>query len=250
MLAPTLSIIIITLNEQNQLPRLLGDLANQSTQDFEIIHVDSNSSDNTLAVSWAWAHRFARYQVIPMTRRGVSLGRNTGANKARGERLLFLDADTRLSSDFLACALSDLKIRRLDLGIVPMSAKGLSWRHKTGYAAFNVGIRITAWFFPTAIGACLFSTPELHRKIDGFDEALTLCEDCNYALKATQMDQTRLGVLTSRFAFNPRRLDRDGLLHMGLLYLRANLRRFFYGELYTNEIPYRFGYANKTTLIK
>ncbi|MCV6591597.1 MAG: glycosyltransferase [Silicimonas sp.] len=239
---PKLSIIIITLNEEQRLPRLLGDLARQGRQDFEILHVDSQSDDGTVAVSKTMAPRFASYRIIEMDGRGVSRGRNTGAAAACAERLLFLDADTRLAPDFLENAMAELDTGGCDLGIVQMSAEGLPPQYRLGYGAFNLGIRLTARVFPTAIGACLFSTRRLHDRIGGFDTRLSLCEDCNYALKAFRCNAARLAVLKTRFAFDPRRLQQDGFAATGLTYLRANLRRFVRGELYHQEIPYSFGH--------
>ncbi|WP_107498160.1 glycosyltransferase [Thalassobius sp. I31.1] len=242
MNAPSLSIVIITLNEEVRLPRLLGDLAAQTWTDFEIIHVDSQSEDRTVSVSRGYAAGFAAYRIIEMNGRGVSRGRNTGALAARGQRILFLDADTRLSPDFLKNAISELDQTGASLGIVGMSAEGLSWHYRLGFAGFNAGIRLTSRFFPTAVGACMLSTPDIHRKIGGYDESLSLCEDCNYALKAYRQDRHSVTVLKQKFRFDPRRLEQDGFASTGLTYLRANIRRFFVGELHNQEIPYEFGH--------
>ena len=239
---PLISIVIITLDEEARLPLLLGDLAKQSSQDFEIIHVDSNSDDNTVEVSRALSHQFSEYTIIEMPKRGVSLGRNVGAKTATGTRLLFLDADTRLAPGFLDAAITELNLRNLDVGVVCMSAEGLPLHYQLGYGFFNLGMKLTSRLFPTAIGACLFSTPEAHRKIDGFDKQLSLCEDCNYVLKAHQKPGISHGVIKPKFGFDPRRLDQDGAVKTGLTYLRANLLRFFHGELYKNEITYEFGH--------
>lgn len=242
MTAPKLSIVIITLNEESRLLRLLDDLAAQTWADFEIIHVDSQSEDGTVAVSRGNSVRFPAYRIIEMEGRGVSRGRNTGALAARGQRILFLDADTRLPHDILQNAMDELDQSGISVGILGMSAEGLPWHYKLGFAGFNIGIRLTSWFFPTAIGACLFSTSHMHRKIGGFDESLNLCEDCNYALKAYQLDRRSIGVLNQKFLFDPRRLEQDGFASTGLTYLRANMRRFFVGELRNQEIPYEFGH--------
>lgn len=47
---PHASIIIITLNEEKRLPRLLKELAQQTYQHFQLIVSDSNSSDKTQLV--------------------------------------------------------------------------------------------------------------------------------------------------------------------------------------------------------
>ena len=242
MSEPKLSIVVITLNEQTNLPRLLGDLKRQTFSDFEVIHVDSQSEDTTVDVSKRWASTFDRYRIIEMDGRGVSRGRNTGAAAARGERILFLDADTRLSPDFLQKALAELDAKSTDLGIVLMQGNDLAWRYRAGFAVFNTGIRLTSAVFPTAIGACLFSTPKTHREIGGFDESLSLCEDCDYALRAFRLNRRSVRVLREKFRFDPRRLEQDGLLATGFTYLHANARRLVLGELHNQEIRYQFGH--------
>ena len=242
MSACQLSIIIITLNEERRLPRLLDDLAAQSWQGFEVIHVDSDSDDATIAVSQQHAAQFPEYQVIRMPPRGVSLGRNTGAAVATGQRLLFLDADTRLPPDFLRSAMRDLDTTAADVGIALMSAEGLPLLYRLGFGAFNLGIRLTKPIFPTAIGACLFSTPDVHRSICGFDETIELCEDCDYVLRASHTPDANLLILKPKFCFDPRRLEQDGFFATGLIYLKANLLRALRGELRNQEITYRFGH--------
>lgn len=242
MSTSALSIIIITLNEEGKLPRLLSDLAGQTWKDFEIIHVDSNSDDATVQCSHDAAPQFENYQIVEMDRRGVSLGRNTGANHAQAERLLFLDADTRVAPDFLQTAMWELDLSQSDVGVVCMSAQGLPLHQRLGFALMNVGIHVSSQFFPTAVGACLFSTRTTHKRIGGFDESLSLCEDCNYALKAYRLNRCALSVLETKFRFDPRRLNQDGFLRTGMTYLRANVRRFFKGELHNQEVAYSFGH--------
>lgn len=237
-----LSIVIITLNEETRLPRLLDDLKCQSWQGFEIIHVDSQSTDRTVEVSKRLGAEFDLYHVVEMQERGVSLGRNTGASYAASEKLLFLDAGTRLGPTFLERAMAELKRRDLEVGIVCMDGQGGPLRHRFGFAVMNIGIRLTSAFFPTAVGACLFSEREIHDEIGGFDERLELCEGCNYVLKASQAPMSSLGVLSAKFSFDPGRLRRDGFLRTGLTYLRANIHRYFHGELFDTQISYKFGH--------
>ena len=242
MITCGLSIIIITLNEEARLPRLLDDLLAQSFQDFEVIHVDSQSEDRTVAISNARKHLFARYQIIEMNDRGVSLGRNTGASAASGRRLLFLDADTRLKNDFLAESVAEVDRAGAGVGIPQMSADGLRWHYRVGFGAFNLGIKASSFVYPTAVGACLFSPPDIHVAIGGFDPEISLCEDCNYVLKAFRLNKQPNRVLQSKFSFDPRRLEQDGFVATGLIYLKANLHRALVGEIRDREIDYPFGH--------
>ena len=232
------SIVIITLNEEKRIGRLLDDLSKQSHQQFEVIVVDSNSDDNTCEVARGFEQALPSLTVHKMGERGTSLGRNTGAQIAKHERLLFLDADVRLSPTFLTNALYELDNRKLEVAGAYMAAKDLSIGYKLGYGLFNAGLFTTSFFFPTAVGACMFSTKRAHNEIDGFDQTIVLCEDCDYAKRAAKTWRYRM--LPVSFWFDPRRLEQDGFVKMGLTYLKANVRRFFLGEMRNNEMEYQF----------
>ncbi|KII79476.1 glycosyltransferase family 2 protein [Vibrio renipiscarius] len=233
-----ISIVVITLNEEKRISRLLEDLSQQTHQQFEVIVVDSNSDDNTVEVAQAYQNALPDLTVHKMDRRGVSLGRNTGANLAKHERLLFLDADVRLTPAFLTLAIEQLERKQLEVAGVYMGAKDLPLVHKLGYGLFNLGLFITQFTFPTAVGACIFSSKNVHQRIGGFDEQITLCEDCDYVKRAGKTWRFRFLNLT--FGFDPRRLDQDGTFKMGATYLKANVRRFFFGEMRNNEMEYKF----------
>ncbi|RJX68392.1 glycosyltransferase [Vibrio sinensis] len=234
------SIIVITLNEEKRIGRLMEDLSKQTHKEFEVILVDSNSDDATCEVAQAFEESLPHLVVHKMDTRGVSLGRNTGAALAKHERLLFLDADVRLERNFLAKALSELEDRQLEVAGVYMGAAGLPLVHKLGYGLFNLGLFVTQFVFPTAVGACIFSTRRVHQQLGGFDQEIVLCEDCDYVKRASKTWRFRFLKLT--FGFDPRRLDQDGVFKMGTTYLKANVRRFFFGEMRNNEMEYKFGH--------
>lgn len=238
-----LSIVIITLNEEKRIGRLLEGLSKQTHQNFEVIVVDSNSDDATCEVAQAYQASIPELTIHKMEKRGVSLGRNTGASLAKNERLLFLDADVCLKPDFIFNALTQLDDKKLEVAGVYMGSKGLPMAHRVGYGLFNLGLFLTQYTFPTAVGACIFSTKRAHKELQGFDEAITLCEDCDYVKRASQTWRFRFLPMT--FEFDPRRLDQDGLFKMGATYLKANVRRFFFGEMRSNEMEYKFGHYSE-----
>ncbi|MGD8170308.1 glycosyltransferase family 2 protein [Vibrio sp. TRT 21S02] len=235
-----LSIVVITLNEEKRIGRLLDDLSKQMYRDFEVILVDSNSDDATCDIAKAYAASLPKLVIHKMEERGVSLGRNTGATLAEHQRLLFLDADVRLAPDFLSRSITLLEEKKLEVAGVYMSAKSLPLNHKLGYGLFNLGFFATQFVFPTAVGACLFSTRRVHDEIGGFDEQIVLCEDCDYVKRASKTWRFRF--LPVSFEFDPRRLEQEGSLKMGATYLKANLRRMFFGEMRNSEMEYQFGH--------
>ncbi|NOH29997.1 glycosyltransferase family 2 protein [Vibrio mediterranei] len=235
-----LSIVIITLNEEKRIARLLSDLSCQTYQNFEVIVVDSSSDDRTCEVAEKYRPALPELTVHTMETRGVSLGRNTGAKLAKHERLLFLDADVRLDKDFIEKAMTKLDEEKLEVAGIYMGSRKLAPAYKAGYGLFNAGLFTTQFFFPTAVGACIFSTKRAHDEIGGFDESIVLCEDCNYVKKAAKTWRFRF--LPLSFQFDPRRLEQDGFFKMGFTYFKANVRRFFFGEMRNNEMEYKFGH--------
>lgn len=235
-----LSIIVITLNEAERIGDLLEDLAQQTFKGFEVVLVDSNSDDNTCQVAQSYAESLPSLRIEQMPRRGVCLGRNTGAELAQYEHLLFLDADVRLPPDFLSQAMQHIDNKQLKVAGAYLSPKGLPKRYIMGYKLFNIGIWLTQYTFPTAIGACLFSTKSIHNAINGFDISVTLCEDCDYVNRASK--HTKFRMLPIGFTFHPRRLKQDGILKTGSKYLYANTHRLLIGEIRNQKIRYDFGH--------
>src|SRR3990172_1161417 len=90
------SVIIPTLNEQKFLPNLLTSLSEQSYRDFEVIIVDGGSEDKTVVRARSYKKKLPSLTIIEHARRGVSAQRNEGAASARGEWLVFIDADSIL----------------------------------------------------------------------------------------------------------------------------------------------------------
>ena len=92
---PTLSIIIPTLNEALNLPLLLSDL-NAWPYDFELIIVDGGSEDLTIPIA-----QIQGVKVIKSLKKNRGYQLKTGASNARGDWLLFLHADSRLTSGWV-----------------------------------------------------------------------------------------------------------------------------------------------------
>jgi len=65
MTKPFFSIIIPALNEEKYLPHLLDDLTKQTFRDFEVILVDGNSSDATVAKANLLPNLFLTSQFSP-----------------------------------------------------------------------------------------------------------------------------------------------------------------------------------------
>ena len=94
---PTFTVVIPALNEEARLPQCLASVASQ-VPDFsvEVLVVDNGSTDRTAEVA-----RAAGVRVVSCARRGAVLARQMGLERARGEILVHLDADSLLPSSTL-----------------------------------------------------------------------------------------------------------------------------------------------------
>ena len=98
-----ISIIIPTLNEANNLPLLLSDLLTIQ-KEGETIIVDCGSEDKTIDIANIYG---AKVYKVKERNRGLQL--NIGAKNAKGEWLIFLHGDTRLTYDWFTKIKSLLK---------------------------------------------------------------------------------------------------------------------------------------------
>ena len=93
-----ISVIIPTFNEEKYISECLNSIINQTFNNYEIIIVDSYSQDNTVKIARKYADK-----IIECDRKGPGFARNKGAKIAKGDILVFLDADTIANPDFLEC---------------------------------------------------------------------------------------------------------------------------------------------------
>jgi len=98
-----ISIIIPTINEANNLPLLLSDLSSIN-KEGEIVIVDCGSEDKTIDVAKIYG---AKVYKSKERNRGLQL--DIGAKNSKGDWLIFLHADTRLTHDWFKKINSFLK---------------------------------------------------------------------------------------------------------------------------------------------
>ena len=90
------SFIIPVLNEEKYIAKCIYSIKKQFGEDFEIIVVDNGSKDKTVEI----VNKMG-VSLVYERKKGISNARNTGAKKAKGELLCFMDADGILSNNWL-----------------------------------------------------------------------------------------------------------------------------------------------------
>ncbi|GEM_PF-1071037 len=115
------SVIIPTLNEEKNIGRLLDSVNASKYPDKEIVIVDGGSSDSTVEIA-----RSRGARVVKETgNKCPANAKNLGAKAAKGEVLLYLDADTHsISPNFIKDGMKEFSKREV-IGVAPNNKRHL-----------------------------------------------------------------------------------------------------------------------------
>ena len=107
-LKPFFSVIIPTYNHANYLKKALDSVLAQSFNNYEIIVIDDNSTDNTSEVVNNYKNKII-YKKIS-NNRIIGRSRNLGISISKGEWLAFLDSDDEWLKDKLQIVFNFINI--------------------------------------------------------------------------------------------------------------------------------------------
>src|SRR5689334_10974235 len=96
-----ISVIIPIYNEEKSIKDCLESLDKQSFRDFEVILIDDGSTDKTSVILLNLKITNFKFQILKQNHLGPGVARNLGAKNAKGEILVFVDADMIFDKDFL-----------------------------------------------------------------------------------------------------------------------------------------------------
>jgi glycosyltransferase involved in cell wall biosynthesis len=228
-----LSIIIPTLNEERHVGALLSDVASQTRKPDEVLVVDAGSTDATVSV----VLRFPFVKVLAGTP-PVACGRNLGGRSAKGNVLIFLDADVRLSGGFFEGFLEEFEGRHLDVAC-PLYVPYSSTPAVEGFhALFNLVMKTVQGVSPSGAGHCIAVRGDLFRGSSGFDPNLKF-DDIELIRRLSKGG--RFGIVEVRVFVSDRRYREQGVFRM---ILRYSLMALFFalGKFsWANRIDYEFG---------
>jgi GT2 family glycosyltransferase len=168
---PTLvSIVVPARNVATVIGNQLAALSAQNyTGDWEVIVSDNGSTDGTTKAAACWAGRLPELRTVwAGTRLGVSHARNVGARAARGNFIIFCDADDMATPGWLRAMVASARTAdvvggRLNHTTLNPAPVGL-WRD------FGTALPIALDFLPYAVGASLGVHTEVLSALGGFNE--------------------------------------------------------------------------------
>jgi len=171
------SIIIPAYNEATELPSTLSSIRRAMeavSLEGECIVVDNNSTDSTTAV----ARSHGADLVVQEPINQIARARNSGAAKARGRFLIFIDADTRIQPELLVEALHRLEE-------TPCVGGGSVIKFESEVSALGrIGIGLWEYisrFTRIAAGSFIFCRREAFKAVGGYDESLYASEEVRFS---------------------------------------------------------------------
>lgn len=141
---PFITIIIPVRNEENNIGTLLASLKKIDYPNFEIIVSDDSSTDRTVAISNHFNVQVLLNETKPPGWIGKSWACWQAAQVARGEYILFTDADTSHKSDSLVRAIAFLQSTNSSLiSAGQFHRNELWWEKYLGpfYCLLNIGVQ-------------------------------------------------------------------------------------------------------------
>lgn len=178
---PMLSFVIPAYNEEKRVGLLIRDILTSIETSgvprdrYEIIVVDNGSTDSTSTV----AGRLG-VQVRYFGERSIAKARNHGAKAAGGTYLVFMDADTRVSSDFCSSLIDSLAKNFPDCAgvhIVPNGDGGNTAKMLATFVLNGIEKVFSSSF------AVFIHRREAFERFGGFDERLYAFEDVAWLIR-------------------------------------------------------------------
>lgn len=185
-----ISIIIPVYNKRETLLRSIESVEKNIDVEHELILVDDESTDGCREILESLSHR---YLVIFQKNAGPSVARNVGARNAKGDILLFIDADDTLTSDALAVHSRALENPAVDVSIGGnVMVTGEEHLPVVPFAWFideedNNGIRIVRRFSALLMKGiavdCVAVRKEAFWRVGGFNESLRCWEISEFQMR-------------------------------------------------------------------
>lgn len=238
MHSPFFSIIIPALNEEQYLPSLLEDLVGQTFKDFEVIVVDGNSDDQTVARANAFKSKLSSLKILTSPKRHVCVQRNLGAKSAKADILVFCDADNRLPPHFLQGIRYRLESTGADLLSTWFKPDTDNTTNNTIALGMNLAFELQkSLSTPIFLESLIIVKKSAFNIIGGFDRNIHFAEGRQFATMAQEKGLS-LGIVRDPvYLFSFRRFRKYGTLKLMKNTTTLGLSNLF-GQEFKNGIAH------------
>lgn len=233
------TVIIPTLNEELYVGKLLDDIACQSYKVHETIVVDGHSEDKTADI----VHKIPGVKLL-QTSRSVGHQRNYGGTKAKGDLLIFLDADAHITKDFVKKIIEAIQNSGATIAIPQYIPYPGSPGINAFYGFFNKLFKFSEKYQPSGAGGCIIVTRKLFKLINGFKKEYTF-DDLFFIREASKKGTFK--VFDFPVYVSDRRIRKYGLPRIVVQYFVLSVLFMFGAFKLTNHVKYSFGIFKSTT---
>jgi glycosyltransferase involved in cell wall biosynthesis len=211
------------------LRRALSSVAAQEFSPVEVIVIDDGDVANQHLTRDA-AEQSSLNSVLVIANlhsKGASGARNTGADRATGELLAFLDDDDEWLPSYLRQAVALFNSAGIDVICTDLLCRfddGIDRQGKAAPSELRPELFLTR--NPGLIGSNLIIRRSLYRTMGGFDESLPTYEDMDYGIRLSLFPNVRYARLPQRLV---RRYEHSGpkLTTVQGEAMRTGIRRFY-----------------------
>lgn len=240
----SVTVVIPAYNEASYIDRLLEALSRQNYPDFDVIVSDAQSKDGTDKVIKKY-HNKLNIQLVQSPPEGPAAGRNKGAALAKGQWLLFLDADDDIDDpSFIKVLVTEASNKRWQTASAKIKHTDASWLEQIGSSLNYRYIKLLAKTkHPVAPGWCILTRRDLFEKHHGFNEKIQFGEDYDYV---SRVSKDGFGFVESTYYYVDLRRPRKEGISFVLKGIGNEVYRHTHGyNLENNPIKYEFGKHDK-----
>ncbi|MFH4868933.1 glycosyltransferase family 2 protein [Vibrio diabolicus] len=114
---PLITVVVPIYNVEKYLSKCIESIVSQSYRNIEVILIDDGSPDKSGDIADTFSVVDNRVKVIHVENSGVSAARNLGIKEARGDYIVFVDADDFLANDYISYMYSIIESTKCDFAI-------------------------------------------------------------------------------------------------------------------------------------
>lgn len=224
----TFSIIIPALNEEAFLPALLTSLSLQTDRDFEVIVVDGKSKDATVSNAEKFRKKLPRLEIVT-SRPSLPLQRNVGAAHARGEWLVFVDADSVLMPYFISRVRAFVQEKK-PVAFTSWVQPDTDKNEDALFTAFtNMFLEATLLFKrPFAPGPLNVIRKDTFNSVGEYNEEHAYNEDVELGMRLSKVGITVQLLRETLYIWSMRRIRREGKMKVMQQYIISGLPVLFF----------------------
>ena len=183
-----ISVAIPAFNEEKLLPQTLAAVEKAQTAftergwETEVVICDNNSTDATAKLAEAAG---ARVVFEPVNQ--ISRARNAAGNAARGDWIVFLDADSTPCPALMGKMATLMEDQAVIGAGVQIMMEGITLSGRAGILFWNTVSRLFRW----PAGSFILCRAEAFRQLDGFSENLYAAEELEFDHRLKQLGRLR-----------------------------------------------------------